>query len=59
MVCDLEQSPQQMAYGLYGILALALAKGYSMIQFSYMLLRLYDVGKLTIFFIIGTFPYDS
>ena len=47
MVCELEQSPQQMAYGLYGILALTLAKGYSMVQFSYMLLRLYEKGEFT------------
>ena len=55
MVCDLEQSPQQMAYGLYGILALALAKGYSMVQFSYMLLRLYEVGEFTKYVMVGTF----
>lgn len=48
MVCDLQQSPQQMAYGLYGILALTLAKGYSMTQFSYMLLRLYEKGSFTV-----------
>ncbi|XP_043229648.1 uncharacterized protein LOC122385438 isoform X2 [Amphibalanus amphitrite] len=48
MVCELQQSPQQMAYGLYGILALTLAKGYSMIQFSYMLLRLYEKGSFTV-----------
>ena len=44
MICELQQSPQQMAYGLYSIVALTLAKGYSMVQFSYMLLRLYGKG---------------
>ncbi|XP_037089046.1 uncharacterized protein LOC119109513 isoform X1 [Pollicipes pollicipes] len=58
MICGLKQSPQQMAYGLYGTVALALAKGYSMIQFSYMLLRLYDKGLFTVESRLTSDTYD-
>jgi len=38
------QSPQQLLYNLYNTVALTEIKGYTMIQFSYMLLRLYNKG---------------
>lgn len=53
MMCSTNQSPQQVLYSLYDAIALTELKGYTMIQFSYMLLRLYGKGSLftfTIFF---------
>lgn len=43
-ICNENQSLQQLLYNLYGTVTLAEIKGYSMIQFSYMLLRLYNRG---------------
>jgi len=43
-VCTEMQSPQQLLYNLYNTVALTEIKGYTMIQFSYMLLRLYNKG---------------
>lgn len=45
MLCNAQQSPQQVLYNLYNSIALTELKGYSMIQFSYMLLKLYDKGE--------------
>ncbi|EFN89744.1 uncharacterized protein LOC105182071 isoform X2 [Harpegnathos saltator] len=44
-MCSDTQSPQQMLYNLYNTVALTEIKGYTMIQFSYMILRLYNEGK--------------
>ena len=45
-MCDLGQSPHQLIYNLYNIIALTEIKGYAMLQFSYMMLRIYEkVGK--------------
>ncbi|XP_032680540.1 uncharacterized protein LOC116848499 isoform X2 [Odontomachus brunneus] len=44
-MCSDVQSPQQMLYNLYNTVALTEIKGYTMIQFSYMILRLYNEGK--------------
>ncbi|KMQ97671.1 hypothetical protein RF55_1994 [Lasius niger] len=41
-MCNEMQSPQQLLYNLYNTVALTEIKGYTMIQFSYMLLRLYN-----------------
>lgn len=46
MLCNAQQSPQQVLYNLYNSIALTELKGYSMIQFSYMLLKLYDKGEI-------------
>lgn len=46
-MCNIKQSPQQVLYSLYEAIALTELKGYAMIQFSYMLLRLYGKGKKT------------
>lgn len=46
MMCSTRQSPQQVLYSLYDAIALTELKGYTMIQFSYMLLRLYGKGSL-------------
>ncbi|XP_011691601.1 PREDICTED: uncharacterized protein LOC105452315 isoform X2 [Wasmannia auropunctata] len=43
-MCNEMQSPQQLLYNLYNAVALTEIKGYTMIQFSYMLLRLYNEG---------------
>lgn len=43
-MCSGMQSPQQMLYNLYNTVALTEIKGYTMIQFSYMILRLYNEG---------------
>lgn len=50
MLCNTKQSPQQVLYNLYNAIALTELKGYSMIQFSYMLLKLYDRGNF--FFVV-------
>ncbi|KAL3273065.1 hypothetical protein HHI36_014520 [Cryptolaemus montrouzieri] len=47
MICGNQQSPQQILYSLYNTIALTEIKGYSMVQFSYMLLKLYDKGNFT------------
>lgn len=44
-MCNEMQSPQQLLYNLYNTVALTEIKGYTMIQFSYMLLRLYNEGN--------------
>ncbi|XP_076675055.1 chemokine-like protein orion isoform X1 [Andrena cerasifolii] len=44
-VCSEQQSLQQLLYNLYSTITLTEIKGYSMIQFSYMLLRLYHPGS--------------
>jgi len=41
----LEQSPQQLIYNLYNLVALAELKGYAMMQFSWMILKQYEKGK--------------
>ncbi|XP_071643768.1 uncharacterized protein Orion isoform X1 [Temnothorax longispinosus] len=43
-MCNEMQSSQQLLYNLYNAVALTEIKGYTMIQFSYMLLRLFDEG---------------
>ncbi|KAK9883216.1 hypothetical protein WA026_001406 [Henosepilachna vigintioctopunctata] len=47
MICGNRQSPQQILYSLYNAIALTEIKGYTMVQFSYMLLKLYDKGNFT------------
>ena len=42
------QSPHQLMFNLYNILALTEIKGYAMIQFSYMMLKLYNKGNFTL-----------
>ncbi|KAL6436597.1 hypothetical protein ACFW04_004812 [Cataglyphis niger] len=44
-MCNEMQSPQQLLYNLYNTVALTEIKGYTMIQFSYMLLGLYNEGN--------------
>lgn len=46
-ICNFGESPQQVLYKLYQSVALTEIKGYSMIQFSYMLLKLYGAGNFT------------
>lgn len=43
-ICSEQQSPQQLLFNLYNTIALTEIKGYTMMQFSYMLLRLYING---------------
>ena len=38
----MNQSPHQLVYNLYNIIALTEIKGYAMLQFSYMMLRIYE-----------------
>lgn len=45
-MCALEQSPQQLIYNLYNLVALAELKGYAMMQFSWMILKQYEKGKI-------------
>jgi len=47
-VCSLTQSPHQLVYNLYNIIALTEIKGYAMLQFSYMMLRIYEKGNFTV-----------
>ena len=39
-LCSMSQSPYQLMYNLYNIIALTELKGYAMLQFSYMILRI-------------------
>ena len=43
-ICSLSKSKHQLVYDLYALLTLTDAKGYAMMQFSWMLLRLYGRG---------------
>lgn len=47
-LCEMGQSPHQLMFNLYNILALTEIKGYAMIQFSYMMLKLYNKGNFTL-----------
>lgn len=47
ILCNSQQSPQQILYNLHNTIALTSLKGYTMVQFSYMLLRLYNEGNFT------------
>jgi len=47
-MCNLQQSPQQLLYNLYNSVAITELKGYAMMQFSWMLLRLYNKGNFTL-----------
>ncbi|XP_030758643.1 uncharacterized protein LOC115884266 [Sitophilus oryzae] len=47
MMCDTKQSPQQVLYNLYDAIVLTELKGFTMVQFSYMILRLYGRGNFT------------
>ncbi|XP_018322166.1 uncharacterized protein LOC108734901 isoform X1 [Agrilus planipennis] len=47
MRCNTKQSPQQVLFNLYKSIALTELKGYMMMQFSYMLLKLYNKGNFT------------
>nr|CAH0106944.1 unnamed protein product [Daphnia galeata] len=44
-ICSLPKSTHQLAYDLYALLTLTDAKGYAMMQFSWMILRLYGRGN--------------
>merc|ERR1719167_1850656 len=46
-LCGLSQSPYQLMYNLYNIVALTELKGYAMLQFSYMILRINEKGNFT------------
>lgn len=48
MICDQKQSLQQLIYNLYTTLHLIQLKGYSVIQFSWMLLQTYGKGIVMI-----------
>merc|ERR1712013_750934 len=47
-LCSMNQSPHQLVYNLYNIIALTEIKGYAMLQFSYMMLRIYEKGNFTV-----------
>jgi hypothetical protein len=42
------QSPHQLMYNLYNVIALTEIKGFAMVQFAYMMLRLYNKGNFTL-----------
>nr|ARK19989.1 venom protein [Ampulex compressa] len=44
-ICNEQQSPQQLLYNLYTTVAITEIKGYTMMQFSYLLLRTYNQGS--------------
>ena len=46
-LCSMTQSPNQLLYNLYNIIALTEIKGYAMLQFSYMMLKIYDKVNLS------------
>ncbi|RZF33110.1 hypothetical protein LSTR_LSTR013281 [Laodelphax striatellus] len=47
-ICNIQQSPQQILYNIYVSLQMTQLKGYTMMQFSWMLLRLYNRGNFTL-----------
>lgn len=47
-LCNVGQSMNQLFYNVYSTVALAEVKGYTMIQFSYMILRIYSNGNVSI-----------
>ncbi|XP_026760961.2 uncharacterized protein LOC113519932 isoform X1 [Galleria mellonella] len=46
-LCDLQLSPHQLIYDMYNTISLTEIKGYAMMQFSWMLLRVYGRGNFT------------
>merc|ERR550519_616910 len=46
-LCTMSQSPHQLAYNLYNIIALTEIKGYAMLQFSFMMLKIYEKGNFS------------
>ncbi|XP_030378228.1 uncharacterized protein LOC115626861 isoform X3 [Scaptodrosophila lebanonensis] len=46
-ICNMHQSPQQFVYALYSDIALTELKGYIMMEFSWMMLRVYGKGNFT------------
>lgn len=56
-MCGNQQPPQQILYNLFSTIAVTEIKGYSMIQFSYMLLKLYGKGKEAYVSIVQTIIY--
>lgn len=46
--CHFKQSPQQIVNGLHVLLALTQARGYAMLEFSWMVLRVYNEGNFTV-----------
>ncbi|XP_034489780.1 uncharacterized protein LOC117793546 isoform X2 [Drosophila innubila] len=46
-MCNIKQSPQQFVYSLYTDIALTELKGYTMIEFSWMMLRVYGKGNFS------------
>lgn len=46
--CHLYQSPQQLIEGLHIILALTEARGFAMLEFAWMILRIYNEGNFTV-----------
>ncbi|KAF5282500.1 hypothetical protein FQR65_LT14270 [Abscondita terminalis] len=47
MLCNTDQSPHQILYNLYNTIEVTELKGYIMMQFSYMLLKLYNKGNFS------------
>lgn len=46
-MCEAEMSPQQLLYNLFSILQMSQLKAYTMINFSWLLLRIYNKGNFT------------
>ncbi|KAK7072723.1 hypothetical protein SK128_001451 [Halocaridina rubra] len=46
--CNFHQSPQQLVNGLHVLLALTEARGYAMLEFAWMILRIYNEGNFTV-----------
>ena len=46
-LCTVTQSPQQLLYNLYNIVGLTEIKGHTMLQFSFMMLSIYDNDNYT------------
>jgi len=47
-LCSMTESPHQLVYNLYNIIALTEIKGYAMLQFSYMMLKIYGKGNFSV-----------
>lgn len=59
MLCDQKQSVQQMIFNLYTTLLLTQIKGFSVMQFSWMLMQTFNKGTLhflsCIYYLFGEF----
>ena len=45
-ICSQKQTPQQLIFGLYTLIAVTQARGYAMSEFGYNLLQIHNKGGI-------------